>query len=104
VHLAAAVSLRRVEVSYRARNSYDKVLASSDLQQFALPGKQSLGTQRSVFGVTTSDNPTFETDGYLWAGLSVSGTRRPYCVGRERTASLTAWTMMSKSYGLPITS
>jgi hypothetical protein len=27
-----------------------------------------------------------------------------YCVGRERAASLTAWTMMSKSYGLPITS
>jgi hypothetical protein len=28
----------------------------------------------------------------------------PYCVGRDRTASLTACTMMSKSYGLPITS
>ena len=47
---------------------------------------------------------TIETGGYLGAGLRVRRTRRRYCVGRERTASLTAWTMMSKSYGLPITS
>jgi hypothetical protein len=40
------------------------------------------------------------------AGSSDQGTGDSYRyrVGRERTASLTAWTMMSKSYGLPITS
>jgi hypothetical protein len=47
---------------------------------------------------------TIETVGYFWAVLRVSRTSRRYRVGRERTASLTAWTMMSKSYGLPITS
>ncbi len=59
MHLAVAVSLRRVEVSYHAQNSCDKVLASSDLQPFALPSKPKRETKCWVDALTTSDNRTF---------------------------------------------